>query len=137
MIADSDVRMLEEVMLSSGIRSALLLILDSPGGYGLSAERIIRVCRKYSNGSFDVLVPFMAKSAATIICFGATKIWLGETSELGPIDPQYVIDGFPVSIYNMVKSYEELLHKANQTKGRLEPYLQQLVLSCISSPEYF
>ena len=94
MIADSDVRMLEEVMLSSGIRSALLLILDSPGGYGLSAERIIRVCRKYSNGSFDVLVPFMAKSAATIICFGATKIWLGETSELGPIDPQYVIDGF-------------------------------------------
>ncbi len=125
-IIDSDVNMLEEALLGSNIRENLLLIIDSHGGSGLAAERIIRVCQKYSKGSFDVLVPYIAKSAATLICFGAKKIWLGETSELGPIDPQCQIGDLYISAYNYVKSYEGLMRKASTTKGRVEPYLQQL-----------
>ena len=57
----------------------------------MTAERIIRVCRAYSNNNFEVLVSKMAKSAATMICFGADKIHMSKTSELGLIDPQVVV----------------------------------------------
>jgi hypothetical protein len=49
-----------------------------------------RLCQQYCKGSFTVIVPYYAKSAATIIALGADKIFMGPTSELGPIDPQLV-----------------------------------------------
>src|SRR6266850_2996215 len=88
LIDDDDALMLEEVLVDSKIRNDLLLIVSSPGGFGLAAERIVRVCQKYSRNGFDVLVSHKAKSAATIVCFGSKKIWMGETSEIGPVDPQ-------------------------------------------------
>jgi ClpP class serine protease len=126
LISDDDATMLEEVLLSSNIRENLLLIINSSGGFGLAAERITNVCRTYSRNGFEVLVPRMAKSAATIVCFGANKIWMGETSELGPIDPQLRLQRRGVSVYNVLKSYDTLLTKAGKAKGRIEPYLQQL-----------
>lgn len=110
-INDDDATMLEEVLLSSNIRNNLLLIINSSGGFGLAAERITNVCRKYSRNGFEVLVPRMAKSAATIVCFGANKIWMGETSELGPIDPQLRLQRRAVSVYNVLKSYDTLLER--------------------------
>lgn len=79
-----------------------------------------------------MIVPKMAKSAATMICFGADQILLGPTSELGPIDPQIpkrdesgrVVDY--QAAHEIIEAYEELLRKANATRGRVEPYLQQL-----------
>jgi ClpP class serine protease len=126
LITDEDATMLEDVLLSSKIERDLLLIINSPGGFGLAAERIVNVCRHYSKNGYEVLVPHMAKSAATLICFGANKIWLGGTSELGPIDPQLRLQGRPVSVYNVLKSYDQLLEKAQKVKGRIEPFLQQL-----------
>jgi hypothetical protein len=126
MIGDDDALMLEEVLIGSKIRKDLLLIINSPGGFGLAAERIVRVCRKYSVNGFDALVPHQAKSAATIVCFGANKIWMGETSELGPIDPQLRIGSRQVSVYNILTSYDQLMRKAAATRGKIEPFLQQL-----------
>ena len=126
LIEDADATMLEEVLLSSKIRNNLLLIVNSAGGFGLAAERIIRVCRKYSVNGFEALVPHMAKSAATIICFGSKRIWMGETSELGPVDPQLRIGKRYVSVYNILKSYDALLVKASKAKGNIDPYLHQL-----------
>ena len=51
---------------------------------------------------------------------------MGETSELGPIDPQLVINRRRVSVYNILKSYDNLLVKASRTRRRIEPFLQQL-----------
>src|SRR6185312_469162 len=39
-----------------------------------------------------VVVPEMAKSAATILALGAGEIVMGPTSDLGPIDPQLYLD---------------------------------------------
>lgn len=125
-IGDDDATMLEEILLNGKIRKDLLLIINSPGGFGLAAERVVNVCRRYSSNGYDVLVPHMAKSAATIVCFGANTVWMGETSELGPIDPQLQIEKRLVSVYNILKSYNDLLLRATKTKGRIEPYLQQL-----------
>ncbi len=40
------------------------------------------------NAAFRIIVPDMAKSAGTLMTFGADQILMSDTSELGPIDPQ-------------------------------------------------
>jgi ClpP class serine protease len=130
-IEDSDADMLEGLLQKCEVPKEFALLLSSPGGYGLAAERIINVCRSYSDkGTYQVIVPGKAKSAATIICLGASKIIMGKTSELGAIDPQAAIkEGDKekwFSLFNIVTSYESLFEKAVNEKGNLQPYLQQL-----------
>lgn len=134
MIEDQDADMLEEVLHNSRMNGTteLILILNSPGGDALSAERIVNICRNFGNGNFSVIIPKMAKSAATMICLGASKICMGKTSELGPIDPQIPVEDEKghatrhLAAHEIIESYQELIEKANKTKGRLEPFLQQL-----------
>jgi len=131
MIDDSDAGMLEGVLQKMDLKKGLVLVISSPGGDGLAAERIINVCRSYSGTKeFWALVPAKAKSAATMVCFGASKILLGATSELGPIDPQLAIredKGVKrFSVCNIVESYRDLFDRAVKEKGNLQPYLQQL-----------
>jgi hypothetical protein len=128
MIEDSDADMLEGILQKMDLDNGLVLIVNSPGGSGLAAERIIRACRSYSKtGEYWAIVPGKAKSAATMICFGASKIIMGPTSELGPIDPQIRLEtGEGCSVCNIIRSYQELFSGAEKTSGHLEPYLQQL-----------
>jgi hypothetical protein len=67
------------------------LMLNSSGGFGEVAEKIIEMCREHCSREFRVIVPNYAKSAATMIGLGADVIVMGYLSELGPIDPQYTI----------------------------------------------
>lgn len=131
MIEDADADMLEGVLQKTDLSKGLALVISSPGGFGLTAERIINICRNYSGtGEYWAIVPSKAKSAATMICFGASKIIMGGTSELGPIGPQLTISEKGVvkrfSLYNIVESYDDLFKKAVKEKGNLQPYLQQL-----------
>ncbi len=133
LIEDNDATMLEEVLTNTALdNKKLIVILNSPGGDALAAERIINICRSYGNGRFSVVVPKMAKSAATMICLGADEIFMSKTSELGPIDPQILIrddNGIPIkyqAAHEIIESYEDLVSKANKSKGNLDPYLQQL-----------
>ena len=132
MLEDNDAEMLEAVLRACDLSKGLALVINSPGGIGLAAERMINVCKTHSGtGEYMAIVPNKAKSAATMVCLGASKIIMGKTSELGPVDPQVTI---PVnekmsrrfSVYNIVKSYESLFDRAVLAKGNLQPYLQQL-----------
>ena len=127
---DEDADLLEGVLQKLDLSSGLSLILNSPGGMALAAERVIRACRTYSNGDFEVIVPKMAKSAATMICLGASKIVMSDTSELGPIDLQIVLregDQFNIlSAWSIIRSYRQLFEQAIDTEGNIEPFLQQL-----------
>lgn len=134
MIHDKDAEMLENILSSEHQGGKLLLVLSSPGGIGLAAERIVHVCRAYSDGDFEVVVPHMAKSAATMICFGASRIHMSPTSELGPVDPQVkYLNGeagkpFTISAQEYLRSYEQLMEKATSGKAkRIEPLLQELM----------
>ena len=130
LLEDSDADILEDMLRNADLQHGLTMILNCPGGLPLSAERITNVCREYSNGDFEVIVPKMAKSAATMICFGANKIWMSKTSELGPIDPQVAfreegrLKSF--SVHSMIEGYRQLLRQASETQGNVEPYLLQL-----------
>ena len=132
-LSQADADQLEEILCNSTIKKGITLILDAPGGDGLAAERIIQICRSYSKGDFETIVPARAKSAATMVCLGSDKILMSKTSELGPIDPQvpYDLTGAGqeslVAAYHITKTYKDLLESAVQLdNGRIEPYLQQL-----------
>jgi ClpP class serine protease len=119
--------MLEGVLQSLDLASGLVLCINSPGGDGLAAERIVNMCRAYSGtNDYWALVPGKAKSAGTLVCFGASKIIMGPTSELGPVDPQYRDGRNVFSAYNVIRSYESLFRRAVKASGNLQPYLQQL-----------
>jgi len=131
MIEDADADMIEGLLQKIDLSKGLALLINSPGGIGLSAERILNICKSYSGtGDFVAIVPGKAKSAATMICMGASKVYMSKTSELGPIDPQFPIQKdnkrMNVALCNLVQSYKELFEKAENTKGNLQPFLQQL-----------
>jgi len=131
MIDDGDADMLVGQLQDMDLSKGLALLISSPGGDSLAAERIVNICRSYSKtGDYWAIVPGKAKSAATMICFGASKILMAPTSELGPVDPQVTVYEGEVakrfSACNIVDSYEDLFTGAVKEKGNLEPYLQQL-----------
>jgi len=123
----SDAQMLEDLLQAASYPFNLFLIVDGPGGFGLAAEQVINVCRTYGGGGFSVIVPKMAKSAASVICLGAERLILGPTAELGPIDPQIrQPDGSAISAASYVERYKKLLDRAENTKGNIEPFLMGL-----------
>ncbi len=66
------------------------LILHSPGGSAEAAESLVEYVRK----RFDhirVFVPVAAMSAATMMALSADELVMGQHSQLGPIDPQFII----------------------------------------------
>jgi Serine dehydrogenase proteinase len=138
-IEDMDAEMLESVLAAEHkAGDKILLIINSPGGQALAAERIANVCRAYSNNKFEVIVPHMAKSAATMVCFGAKKIHMSKTAELGPVDPQVPFwpdtvseptseNAIWISAEEYIRSYEQLISQSASGKAkRIEPFIQQL-----------
>lgn len=131
-INDPDVAMMEDVLIGTDASKGLTLIVCSPGGSALAAERLVNVCRQYSNDDFEVIIPKQAKSAATLVSFGSNKIYMSRTSELGPVDPQIfqkTVDGYrfvPADL--IIGSYRKLMKEAIACKGNADPYLQQLTV---------
>ncbi len=62
-------------------------IINSPGGLADAAYRIIRTLRKNFE-TVNIIVPFWAKSAATLLSLGGTRIIMDEFGEFGPLDAQ-------------------------------------------------
>ncbi len=112
------------------------LMIHSPGGNGVVAEKIVDMCRHYCKKNFRVIVPNMAKSAATLISLGADEILMGYCSELGPIDPQKVINIAGVmqqiSGQSFIQARKDLLKDLQKSKNQGLDYtglLQQLAFS--------
>jgi hypothetical protein len=68
-------------------RSKIDLFIYSRGGDANVPWSIVSMLREYcGKGSFSVLIPYRAHSAATVIALGADEIVMGKKAELGPID---------------------------------------------------
>jgi len=76
-----------ELLQEIGEQEKLDLFLLSPGGFADQAFNMSRWCRQYAK-QFNVIIPYYAKSAATLLSLGADTLLMGSSSELGPIDPQ-------------------------------------------------
>ena len=82
----------EELLSGFDGTRTLHVILNSPGGDGEMAIRLVRSAQARCT-SLVVVIPDAAKSAATLFALGAHEILMGPTSDLGPIDPQFLLEG--------------------------------------------
>lgn len=65
----------------------LILIINSFGGKTSESIFIMDLLHtKYADGKIIAVVPYVAASAATILCMGCHEIWMGETAYLGGTD---------------------------------------------------
>jgi hypothetical protein len=88
-IAEDAVRPLYEHLLNldgQKPRRKICLFLYSRGGDVSVPWRFVTMIREFCD-EFDVLVPYKAHSAATMIAIGADHIVMGRKAELSPIDP--------------------------------------------------
>jgi hypothetical protein len=83
---------LEELVFDCEPDKPLHVVLASPGGDGETAIRMVRSLQTRCT-ELTVIVPDMAKSAATLLCLGANRILMGPGGDLGPVDPQFPIEG--------------------------------------------
>lgn len=85
-----DVQAFMECMSGPLEGPSLDLMLHSPGGTAEATESIV----SYLRTRFDyirAIVPVAAMSAATMLALSCNEILMGRHSQLGPIDPQFVI----------------------------------------------
>ncbi len=83
----------------------LTLVLHTPGGDPTAAETIVQYLRSKFT-SFEVIVPALAMSAGTMISLASDRIFMGRPSQLGPIDPQFIMNGRPVSARGVVEQFK-------------------------------
>lgn len=100
-MSSSDIASFADILKSVSGAEQINLILHSPGGDGTIVEKMVDMCRSHLSGNnrkLRVIVPNIAKSAATVLALGADSILMGYCSELGPIDPQV-----PISVSGMTQ----------------------------------
>lgn len=84
-IAEEDIEVLYDCLQSIGNSPHLNLILSSGGGLVTAAYRVALLLREFTN-NLTVIIPYKARSSATLICLSANKLLMGALSELSPLD---------------------------------------------------
>ena len=87
------------------------VIIDSFGGDADAAYHMAKLIDSHFSGNIKYVVPRFAKSAATLMVCGGNKIVMGETSELGPLDPQIRQDDGSYISAKAVQATLELIKK--------------------------
>jgi len=133
MLPDVD-PVMDLVTVASRNSKKVYLILESPGGDGNVAEKLLGIFKENFTESFNVIVPNITKSAGTMLSIGADKIIMGISSELGPIDPQIPLilpTGQPnyipaKSIIGSLTKIKEEIEKNEKLATVCYPVLQQI-----------
>ncbi|MFD8104002.1 hypothetical protein ACFV24_31135 [Nocardia fluminea] len=103
---------LEELLFDCDTSRPMHVLLASPGGDGETAIRMVRSMQARCT-ELTVLVPDMAKSAATILCLGANRIVMGPGGDLGPVDPQFQLGG------RALASAKEIVEAIDEAEKRI------------------
>jgi hypothetical protein len=85
-IAGDVVPLLGNLLDEMGKVKKISLFLYTLGGDMLTPFRVVKLIRNHCD-EFEVLVPYKAHSAGTLICLGADKIVMSKLGELSPVDP--------------------------------------------------
>ena len=104
----------------------LTVLLDSPGGDIESAYRMLLALRGKA-GDIEVLVPGMAKSAATFFCLGADSIHMGRYGELGPLDPQILDRSGSEIRVSSLETFKALEHLIDYSMNSLDTIIETLL----------
>ena len=136
LITSADIVPLETILSSLDKPEQLNIILHGPGGDGSVIEKMVEMCRDHlppHSQKLRVIVPNIAKSAATLFALGADTIIMGYCSELGPIDPQIPVvnSGIAqnISAFAYIDSRDTIMKNIQEAAKKNEPvigYMQQL-----------
>ncbi|MBI5560183.1 MAG: hypothetical protein HY883_02800 [Deltaproteobacteria bacterium] len=85
-IADDVIPIFERHLQKIGYIPKISLFLYTRGGDMLTPLRLVKLMRNYCQ-YFEVVVPYRAHSAGTLIALGADNIAMGKVAELSPVDP--------------------------------------------------
>lgn len=113
-ITRDDVVGVVEMLHNVPRNTSIDFLLHTGGGDIDAAEKIVTLLRTtVGTERLRVIVPDFAKSAGTLIALAADKIVMSDSSELGPIDPQFLKkdgDGNVrwLSVLSYLKAYENL-----------------------------
>ena len=101
------------------------LLIQSPGGSAEATEGIVNLLRyKFSN--IRVLLPGTAKSAATLLAMAADELVMDALSELGPTDPQMIINGRYSPAGAILKQFEKAQEELKNDPANMPAWLPVL-----------
>ena len=105
-VTREDLNAFMAVMFEMDWSRGLTLVLHTPGGVINAAETLVQ----YLRSKFDdikVIVPAYAMSAGTMISLASNRIVMGRQSQLGPIDPLFVVGQRTQSARAIVDQFEQ------------------------------
>jgi hypothetical protein len=85
-VADDVIPVLNEHLEKLGHQPRISFYLYTRGGDMIAPIKIIKLLRNHTD-ELEVIVPYRAHSAGTLIALGADKIVMGKLAELSPVDP--------------------------------------------------
>lgn len=106
------------------------VLIHSPGGLADAAASIVELLReRFTNIRF--FVPFLAKSAATMLVLSGDQVLMTPAAELGPIDPQMPVvlpNGVVMfsPAYALKEQYERAQREVNANPGVLPGWVATL-----------
>jgi hypothetical protein len=110
---------IEAIAEAEGKEDKLVVLLETPGGYIETVERIVSVFRRHFS-EVEFVIPNYAYSAGTVLALSGDEIYMDYYSVLGPIDPQFLTEnGNRVPGMGYLAKYEELLEKINSVDDSL------------------
>lgn len=112
-IFPDNMTLLEELLFDCDPSKPLHVLIASPGGDGETAIRMVRSMQSRCS-ELTMLVPDMAKSAATLMCLGADHIVMGPGGDLGPVDPQFQLGG------RSLASAKEIVAAIDEAEARVK-----------------
>jgi ClpP class serine protease len=95
-------------------RAALLVLIETSGGYITVVERIAQILRHHYR-QVVFAVPTFAMSAGTVLVMSGDAIWMDYASTLGPIDPQVMGKSHHfVPALGYLEQYDRLIEKSRE-----------------------
>ena len=93
------------------------LILHTPGGQVAATESVVNYLRKKFKNNIVAYIPQIAMSCGTMMACACKEIYMGDHSNLGPIDPQF--NGIPA--IGVVQEFERAMKevKEDPTKANI------------------
>lgn len=108
------------------------LILHSPGGSVAATESIIHYLRTKFGQNIRTFVPQLSMSGGTMIALSGFEIWMGNHSNLGPIDPQF--GSQPASL--VLSEFDQAAKEIRDDPSKINvwrPILQQIPPTFLST----
>lgn len=85
-IADDVVPIFNRHLENFGNTNKISLFIYTRGGDMVAPIRLVKLIKSYAK-DFEIIIPYRAHSAGTLIALGANKILMGKLGELSPTDP--------------------------------------------------